>query len=87
MTSRSSKLHEEYFMEYTGHKKGTCEACGGGAGQRDEDGFLVRKSLGPKLTVHHIDGDVTNNKPENLQTLCRTCHDKVHGGTLPRYSA
>jgi len=26
------------------------------------------------LQIHHIDGDCTNNKDENLQLLCPTCH-------------
>jgi len=28
---------------------------------------------------HHIDGDVKNNKPENIQILCRRCHMEVDG--------
>lgn len=31
-----------------------------------------------KLGVHHKDRDVTNNSPENLQTLCPTCHASLH---------
>lgn len=30
------------------------------------------------LVVHHKDEDRYNNKPENLQVLCRSCHVKVH---------
>lgn len=26
------------------------------------------------LQIHHIDGDCTNNSPENLQILCPNCH-------------
>ena len=26
------------------------------------------------LQIHHIDGDCTNNHPENLQLLCPNCH-------------
>lgn len=26
------------------------------------------------LELHHLDGDRTNNKPENLQLLCCNCH-------------
>lgn len=39
-----------------------CEACGGN---------IV-------LSIHHIDEDWTNNSPENLQTLCKSCHQRHH---------
>lgn len=29
--------------------------------------------------IHHIDKDKNNNVMENLVTLCRSCHNKVHG--------
>ena len=31
-----------------------------------------------KLHVHHRDRDVTNNDPGNLETLCASCHLKLH---------
>lgn len=34
------------------------------------------------LDAHHIDLDETNNDPENLICLCRSCHERVH---LNRY--
>lgn len=43
-------------------QKGYCEICGG-------------DSL---LGLHHKDEDRTNNSPENLQTLCQSCHTKWH---------
>lgn len=30
------------------------------------------------LVVHHIDSNRKNNKPENLEWLCRNCHCIVH---------
>lgn len=30
----------------------------------------------PASEVDHIDGDVTNNRRDNLQPLCGTCHKK-----------
>jgi len=30
------------------------------------------------LIVHHIDSNRKNNKPENLEWLCRNCHCLVH---------
>lgn len=32
-----------------------------------------------KLVVHHLDGNHSNNKDDNLCTLCKTCHDKITG--------
>lgn len=31
------------------------------------------------VTIHHEDGDITNNSLGNLVALCRKCHDKEHG--------
>jgi len=44
------------------HRKTACEECG--------------TSL--DLHVHHADRDHTNNDPENLITLCSSCHLKLH---------
>lgn len=30
------------------------------------------------LHVHHIDRDPTNDVPDNLITLCETCHARAH---------
>lgn len=30
------------------------------------------------LQVHHIDYDVTNNDPDNLELLCFACHKALH---------
>jgi DNA-binding transcriptional regulator YiaG len=30
------------------------------------------------LEGHHKDRDRTNNKPQNIQTLCRKCHRRLH---------
>lgn len=30
------------------------------------------------LRVHHIDGDITNNKPENHEIVCGNCHTERH---------
>ena len=29
--------------------------------------------------VHHVDHDPKNNQPENLQSVCRDCHESHHG--------
>ena len=39
------------------------------------------------LAVHHIDGDCTNNKIENLQLLCPNCHSLTENfGSLNKNS-
>lgn len=43
---------------------------------RRRDGNECRKCgmLGPRLDVHHIDGNASNNELNNLITLCHICH-------------
>ena len=41
---------------------GCCEICGSNK----------------NVDVHHKDGNYLNNSLENLQRLCRSCHNKVH---------
>ena len=39
------------------------------------------------LQTHHMDGDLNNNNPSNLKTLCASCHAKWHwqnGKEMPR---
>jgi len=63
---------------YTQFKKPFCEIC----------------KITEKLCVHHKDEDRTNNKEDNLQTLCRRCHALTHnvssrlpkGEELSKYS-
>ena len=35
-----------------------------------------------KLDVHHIDGNKKNCNPDNLISLCKKCHQKVHSGSF-----
>ena len=44
------------------HLKGSCECCG----ERRQ------------LQAHHVDQDKANNSPENIQTLCKWCHNFLH---------
>lgn len=39
------------------------------------------------LEVHHIDQDRTNNYPDNLITLCKECHQRVHHQSLQQIFA
>ena len=44
---------------------------------REEQGIKCNKCCSiTNLCVHHKDNDITNNKKENLETLCRSCHGK-----------
>jgi len=40
----------------------------------------TEKQLGCILDVHHIDYDKKNNSPENLISLCRSCHSQTNFG-------
>lgn len=62
----------EYVMCRDGH---ACQCCKG-------------KSKDPVLNVHHIESRKTGgNSPDNLITLCETCHKGYHKGTvtLPKH--
>lgn len=52
--------------------------------QRDANCCVTchRPNSSGALAIHHIDGSKTNHQPNNLITLCRKCHGKVHGNTL-----
>lgn len=39
-----------------------------------------------RLHVHHMDGNHHNNALTNLQTLCASCHRKLHSVTLCDHS-
>ena len=57
----------EYVLFRDGHQ---CQCCKG-------------KSGDPILNVHHIESRMTGgNAPNNLITLCRTCHQGFHKGTV-----
>lgn len=58
----TSKLHKRLIKE--GYKEYRCECCG------------LTEWLGKpiKLELHHINGNHSNNKLENLQLLCPNCH-------------
>ena len=37
------------------------------------------------LTQHSIDFDINNRTPDNLITLCQSCHSKAHGTKKQEY--
>jgi len=36
----------------------------------------------PATVVHHVDGNRTNNRPENHRSLCASCHSATHGRAM-----
>lgn len=56
------KCHDCRRRPYLAYKKDSCEFCG----------FIAVNTC--QLDVDHIDGNHSNNEPENLQTLCANCH-------------
>ena len=52
-----------YIFEKNDNK---CECCG--------KSYINPYTNLSVLQIHHKDGDCTNNKEENLQLLCPTCH-------------
>lgn len=53
-----------FILERAGNR---CEACGVENHTNRQDTYIV-------LTIAHIDHDVNNNDPGNLQALCQRCH-------------
>lgn len=58
-----SKFVRNYLLEKNNNR---CQICGWG-----ERNQYTKKV---PLQIHHIDGNCTNNKEENLQVLCPNCH-------------
>ena len=52
---------------------------------RERDHYICQLCGKPQedraLSVHHIDYDKENCNPNNLISLCRSCHMKIHNGT------
>lgn len=62
-TSELSGHVVRYLFELNNN---TCQCCGW-----NKINIFTNKV---PLQIHHIDGDCTNNKEENLQLLCPNCH-------------
>ena len=65
------ELREKMRIIYLPFRKDICEICKISEGEEFKKNRLA-------LLVHHIDENQTNNKIENLVTLCRKCHGKIH---------
>lgn len=51
-----------YRKRATAHRGSRCERCGAVS----------------RLHAHHRNGDVTDNRPENIETVCAACHISGH---------
>ena len=60
--SKGGQSRKAYQARARKMLKKYCEACGGDR----------------TLSAHHVDEDWTNNRPENVQTLCIFCHRFWH---------
>src|SRR3990167_5969619 len=56
------KARETHHLRARKFKKRMCEMCG----------------TEKKLDAHHADGNIKNNTPKNIKTLCHPCHMKLH---------
>lgn len=65
-TISSYKLGLKIFKE--GLKEYKCECCG-------LSNWMGREI---RLQIHHIDGNHTNNRLENIQVLCPNCHSQTN---------
>lgn len=69
--TRSSILKPHIIRE----RGNVCESCG--------MEYWMDKLI--KLEIHHIDGNRTNNNPENLQLLCPNCHSYTDTWRKPNF--
>jgi len=69
------EVNKDYPFEFTLELKKqircrdnfTCQEC-----------KMIEEQLKYKLNIHHIDYNKKNNKPENLISLCRSCHSQTN---------
>ena len=68
----TSVIIKEYLFDKYDCK---CQECGWG-----EKNPHTKKM---PLTIHHVDGNAENNRPENLKLLCPNCHSltSTYGGS------
>ena len=62
----TEKILKENTSKYQKHKKPFCEIC--------------KTTI--DLEVHHKDKNHSNNIPDNLMTVCHSCHQKIHNQSL-----
>ena len=86
---RLSRLrNKEHIQQHNSRYKDLIRFSGNRRKALERDNFLCKKCGGiypnVQLIVHHIDGSrendysERNNNLDNLQTLCRACHARIH---------
>ena len=65
-SKKGISILKEDTTNYQKHNTNVCEICG----STDD------------IEVHHIDKNHNNNNPENLISLCSSCHTRVHNQSL-----
>ena len=65
-SKKGISILKENTTNYQKHNTNVCEICG----STDD------------VEVHHIDKNHNNNNPENLISLCSSCHTRVHNQSL-----
>jgi hypothetical protein len=56
-----------YGRPWLAHRGDECEMCG------------YRPFFKRSLDIHHRDSDKSNNEPDNLMTVCASCHRELEG--------
>jgi hypothetical protein len=71
---------------YSYHRKPFCEECGYNPSEdtkwkhyhyKIDDPTLFNRLCRNKLDVNHVNGNHEDNRPENLQTVCKPCHSDI----------
>lgn len=69
--SKNSELQANHVRRFLFEKyDSNCQKCGWGEKNTASNRI--------PLAVHHIDGNSSNNRPNNLELLCPNCHSLTH---------
>ena len=69
----TKEFNEELKEQIRKRDNYRCQEC-----FRHQDELFDKKGKHYKLNVHHIDYNKKNNNPDNLISLCKSCHSKTN---------